>query len=219
MRTKIVLFTLLLVQGVLYAQPQVKEISHYLFPEFAQGIVLMKNGQKNSVLLNFNAASEEMIFKQNGQMLAFAEPTLSQLDTVFLHDRKFVLYNKKFLEVLHQEGYSLFAQYKCRVIPPGKPAAYGGTSQTSSTDSYSSLSSGGRLYELKLPDDFQVKPYTIYFLDNGSGRKEIKTMRQLKGQYKKNGKQFDQYMKEKKVDFEDQQAVARLINFMETANH
>lgn len=219
MKTIIVLFTLLFVQGALYAQPQGKEISHYLFPEFVQGVVLMKNGQKNPALLNFNAASEEMIFDRNGQMLAFAEPTLSQLDTVFLKDRKFVLYNKKFLEVLHQEGYSLFAQYKCRVIPPGKPAAYGGTSQTSSTDSYSSLASGGRLYELKLPDDFQVKPYTIYYLDNGSGRKEIKSMRQLKGQYKKDGKLFDQYLKEKKVDFEDQQAVAQLIYFMETTSH
>ncbi len=218
-KTKIVLFTLLFVQGALFAQPQGKEISHYLFPEFVQGVVLMKNGQKNPALLNFNAASEEMVFNQNGQMLALAEPTLSQLDTVFLQDRKFVLYNKKFLEVLHQDGYSLFAQYKCRVIPPGKPAAYGGTSQTSSTDSYSSLSSGGRVYELKLPDDFQVKPYTIYFLDNGSGRKEIKSMRQLKGQYKKDGKQFDQYLKKKKVDFEDQQAVAELIYFMETTNH
>ena len=179
----------------------------------------MKDGRRNPTRLNYNAASEEMVFIQNEQKLAIAEPSLSQVDTIFLYDRKFVLHNKKFMEILHQDDFTLLACYKCKVIPPGKPAGYGGTSQTSSVDSYSSLSSGGRMYELKLPDDFQVKPYTIYYLDNGSGRKEIKSMRQLKGQYKKEGKQFDQYLKEKKVDFEDQQAVVQLIYFMETTSH
>jgi len=173
----------------------------------------MKNGQKNPAMLNFNAATEEMVFNQNGQVLALAEPTLSQLDTVFISSRKFVLHNNHFVEVLHENGYKLFAQYKCRVIPPGKPAAYGGTSQTSSTDSYSSWSSGGRVYELKLPDDFQVKPYMVYWLNNGSGWKEIKSMKQLKKLYKKRDKMYNQYMEDNKVDFNDPVAIAKLVHF------
>jgi hypothetical protein len=209
------LFLLLSVQGSLHAQ-QKKEISHYLFPEFVQGVVLMKSGQKNPAMLNFNAATEEMVFNQNGQVLALAEPTLSQLDTVFIDSRKFILHKNQFVEVLHGDGYKLFAQYKCRVIPPGKPAAYGGTSQTSSSDSYSSWSSGGRVYELKLPDDFQVKPYMVYWLNNGSGWKEIKSMRQLRNLYKKSKEQYNQYTADNEVDFEDQTTVAQLVHFLET---
>jgi hypothetical protein len=214
-KTMIMLFLILSVQGSLSAQ-QTKEIFHYLFPEFVQGVVLMKSGQKNPAMLNFNAATEEMVFNQNGQVLALAEPTLSQLDTVFLKDKKFVLHNQKFVEVLHQDGYRLFAQYKCRVIPPGKPAAYGGTSQTSSADSYSSWSSGGRVYELQLPDDFQVKPYMVYLLDNGSGWKEIKSMRQLRNLYKKSKAAYEQYLKKNEVDFADPSSVAALIGSLET---
>ncbi len=216
MKTMIMLLILLFVQCTLYAQTKGKEISHYLFPEFVQGTVLMKNGQKNPAKLNYNAASEEMVFMQNDKVLALAEPSLSQLDSVFLYDRKFVLHNKKFVEVLHRDGFTLLASYKCKVIPPGKPAAYGGTSQTSAADSYSSWSSGGRVYELQLPDDFQVKPYTIYFLDNGSGLKEFKSMRQLKSHYKKDKKRVDQYLKEQKVDFEDTGAMTQMIYTLET---
>jgi hypothetical protein len=96
------------------AQIHTKEIYHYILPEFTKGTVLMKDGTRNPALLNYNAATEEMIFDQNGQKLAFAEITLNNLDTVFVQDRKFVLLdNKKFAEVINQEGYKLLVQYKC----------------------------------------------------------------------------------------------------------
>lgn len=197
---------------------QTKEISHYLFPEFTHGTVLMKGGRENPALLNYNAATEEMVFDQNGQVLALSEPSLSQIDTVFINERQFVLKNKKFAEVLNKNGYKLLALYKCRILPPGNPAAFGGTSQTSSVDSYSSWQGDGRMYDLKLPDDFEVKPYTIYFLDNGSGLKEIKSMKQLKRQYRKKKTLFDQYISQHKPDYEDPEAMSLLVRFMETNN-
>jgi hypothetical protein len=178
----------------------------------------MKGGRENPALLNYNAATEEMVFDQNGQVLALSEPSLSQIDTVFINERQFVLKNKKFAEVLNKNGYKLLALYKCRILPPGNPAAFGGTSQTSSVDSYSSWQGDGRMYDLKLPDDFEVKPYTIYFLDNGSGLKEIKSMKQLKRQYRKKKTLFDQYISQHKPDYEDPEAMSLLVRFMETNN-
>lgn len=178
----------------------------------------MKGGRENSALLNYNAATEEMVFDQNGQVLALSEPSLSQIDTVFINERLFVLHKNKFTEVLNSDNYRLLALYKCRILPPGKPVAYGGTSQTSSVDSYSSWQGDGRMYDLKLPDDFEVKPYTIYFLDSGSGWKEIKSMKQLKRHYRKHKTAFEQYVSQHKPDYEDQESMSLLIRFMETNN-
>lgn len=216
---KLLLLSSFLLQSLAFFAQQKVEVSHYLFPEFREGVVLMKDGRRNPAKLNYNAASEEMVFMQNKQILAISEPSLSQVDTVFFNDRKFVLHNMKFMEILHQGDFKLFAYYKCKVIPPGKPAGYGGTSQTSSVDSYSSWSMDGRVYELKLPDDFEVKPFNIYYLNDGAGWKEFKTMRQLKNHFKKSKKQLDQYLKEQKVDFDDAEAVRRLIYFMDTTDH
>jgi len=218
MNYKSILLFLLFTGYFSLSAQQTKEISHYLFPEFVHGTVLMKDGKENPALLNYNAATEEMVFDHNGQILALAEPTLSQLDTVYISNKKFVYHNQKFVELLSSDGYILLAEHKCRVIPPGTPAPYGGTSQTSSVDSYSSWQSGGRMYELKLPDDFQVKPYTVYQLNSGSGWKEIKSMKQLKNGYKKEKARFEKYVSQYKPDYEDQEAVALLIHFMETNN-
>lgn len=192
------------------------EISHYLFPEFKEGSILMKNGVVNKALLNYNAATEEMVFLQNDQVLALANVTLDQIDTIYIEDRKFVYRDRKILEVLCSSPYILMAHYKCRVIPPGKPAGYGGTSQTSASDSYSSWSQGGKMYELQLPDDFKVVPYTVYKLQKGSEIKNFSSMGQFRKYYKKKNNLFQNYVQQHNPDFNDQRAVARLIEYLET---
>lgn len=211
------LFLLISICFSVNAQVQTQEIIHYVLPEFAQGTVLMKDGTQNRALLNYNAATEEMIFDQNGQKLAFSQITLNQLDTVFIQNRKFVLIdNKKFGEVLAQNGYKLLVQYKCQIIPPGKPAAYGGTSQTSSATSYSSWMGDGRVYQLKLPDDFKVNSSMVYWIDKGKGLKSLSSLGQIKKLYKKQKAIYDKYTKENKVSFNDPESVASLIDYMET---
>jgi hypothetical protein len=108
------------------------------------------------------------------------------------------------------------AHYKCRVIPPGKPAGYGGTSQTSASDSYSSWSQGGKMYELQLPDDFKVVPYTVYKLQKGSEIKNFTSMGQFRKYYKKKNDLFQDYVQQHSPDFNDQRAVAQLIAYLET---
>lgn len=202
--------------NILFGQPPTKEISHYVLPEFINGTVLMKNGTKHQTLLNYNVATEEMIFDQNGQKLAFTDFTLSQLDTVYLEERKFVLGDDgKFAEIIHYGDYQLFAKYKAKVIPPGKPAAYGGTSQTSSSDSYSSWLSSGQMYQLKLPDDFKVNPYIVYHFSNGEDSKDFLSMRQIKRYYNKKKERFNLYMKDNKVDFDKPASVSALFEFMQ----
>lgn len=193
-----------------------KEISHYLFPQFMEGSILMKDGVVNKARLNYNAASEEMVFMQKDKILALAEVTLNQIDTIYIEQRKFIYLDKKIMEVLHRSGYQLLAHYKCRVIPPGNPAGYGGTSQTSAVDSYSSWIQGGRMYELQLPDDFKVIPYSVYYLERNNEKKTFTSMGQLKKYYQNKSKLFNDYIQKNNPDFNNQLAIAQLIAFMET---
>lgn len=195
---------------------QSKEVSHYLLPDFTPGTVLMKNGTRNPALLNYNAASEEMIFDQNGQKLALANPTLGLIDSVFIADKTFVRQSNKFMEVLFQKDFQLFAEHKCRVTPPPKPAAYGGTSETSSVDTYSSWSSDGRMYNLQLPDDFKVRPYAVYWLRKDGKMRNFVSMGQIRKFYAKKKKQLKTYEETNKTDFEDAESITKLFQFMES---
>ncbi len=215
---KVILLFFILTSVVVHAQTQKQEVLHYILPEFKNGTVLMKNGTENQALLNYNAATEEMVFDQNGQKLALADATLLQVDTVFIEDRVFVLTDdKKFAEIIGLDDYKLLVQYKCRITPPGSPAAYGGTSQTSSATSFSSWMGDGRVYELELPNDFKINPYMVYWIDNGSGLESFTSMRQIRRFYNKQRALYNKYTNENKVDFDDKESIAALIHHLETA--
>jgi len=189
------------------------ELKHYLFPEFVKGTVLKKNGMKNTTLLNYNSLTEEMIFENNGVKLALSQ--LDMIDTVFVNGLKFVIINNKFFELVYQSKYTLFAEHKCSIKDPGKPAGYGGTSQTSATTSYSSYFSGGQAYELKLPDGFQTKPYDNYWLQRDGTLTKFISLRQLSKIFIDKEDLFNSYVKMQKVKYEDKSSLIDLIKFLE----
>jgi hypothetical protein len=206
---------LLLITVSLHAQETVR-ISHYLFPDFQPGVVLMKNGTRNNAKLNYNTASEEMVFDKNGELLAISDVLLPQIDTVFILNEKFIRVNNKFMKIIIDEpGFSLFVEHKCRLIPPGKPAAYGGTSQTSSTTSYSSIMADGKIYHLKLPDDFKVRPYNIFWISRNGKLQSFSNIGQLKKIYRDKKKVIGDYLKENVVEMTNEKSVEDTIVFME----
>jgi len=209
------LFFLLTISISLKAQETVN-LSHYLFPDFQPGIVLMKNGVRNNVKLNYNAASEEMVFDENGKILAIDEAVLPQVDTVFIADEKFIWMNNKFVKIIINEPeIDLFVEHKCRLIPPGKPAAYGGTSQTSSITSYSSIMSDGRVYNLKLPDDYKIIPYNVFWLNRNGKLQSFSNLGQLKKIYRDKKKLIGDYLKENEVKLSNAKSVSDAINYLE----
>jgi len=189
------------------------ELTHYLFPEFSKGTVLMKNGMKNMTTLNYNSLTEEMIFENNGVKLALSQ--LEMIDTVFVNGLKFVPINNKFFEVVYQSKYTLFAEHKCNIKDPGKPAGYGGTSQTSATTSYSSYFSGGQVYELKLPEGFQTKPYENYWLRKNGALNKFISIRQLSKLFTEKEDLFKTYVKKQEVKYENRTSLIDLIKFLE----
>lgn len=201
---------------MIYSQEAVTELSHYLFPDFVHGIILMKNGIENKALLNYNSLTEEMIFKDKGKMLALEKTEQEQVDTVFIRNRKFFTQNNKFVELILHSTCDLYAEHKCEIIPPGTPAGYGGTSQTSATSTYSSLSSGGRLYELKLPDNYKVKPYTFYWLKRNGELNRFINLKQLMKLYDDKKDLCKAYVKKQDVKYDNQESLVQLVKYLET---
>jgi len=199
--------------NVLFGQAKVIELTHYLFPEFSKGVVLMKNGMKNEASLNYNSLTEEMIFESNGTKLAVSQ--LDKIDTIFIKDQKFVSINNKFLEIVYQSKYTLFAEHKCSIKDPGKPSGYGGTSQTSATSTYSSYFSGGQVYELKLPEGYQTKPFVDYWLRKDGQTNKFLSLRQLSKFFNDKEDLFKVFVKKQDVKYDNRTSLVELIKFLE----
>ena len=210
----ILIFNLMVVSS--FAQSKTVELSHYIFPEFTQGVVLMKSGEKVKALLNYNSLTEEMVYIDNGTKLAIADKSLATVDTVFIKNKKFVLVKNKFFESIYHSKFDLFIEHKCFVNSPGKPAAYGGTSQTSSSTSYSSIFSEGMKLELKLPDGYEVQPYSCYWIKKNETFRMFKNIRQLKYLYPTKKELYNAYVKEHDVEFNNQESIIRFIEYLES---
>jgi len=150
---------------------------HYLFPQFKKGSVKMLRGKVNETVLNYNMVTEEMVFSQNGKMLALDQ--IETVDTIFIEDRKFIPVGKKFYEVAYLSPISLFIQHKKKLNPAGKPAGYGGTTQTSAVTSASTWNDTGGIYKLDLPSNYVISDASVYWIKSNDGWHSFTNERQF----------------------------------------
>lgn len=137
-------------------------LPQFLFPDFSEGTILLKNGQKRNMQMNYNLLTEKMVFYQNEKPYDLAG--IETIDTVFIQNICFIPMGNIFYEVAVNDKATLLIQHRGSLIPPGKPAPYGGVSHTSSTTSYSSINTAGGTYNLKMPSDFTVNYHPAYLL-------------------------------------------------------
>lgn len=199
----------------LYTQSKSVELTHYLLPDFTSGSVVMKDGSVNFALLNYNILSEEMLFNQRGKILALGADMIRSIDTVTIGGRKFVVENGKFFELLYSGKDELMAEYRCSLIAPGTPAAYGTTTETASAKAYSSLYAGGMVYELTLPDGYKTRPYINYWIKREGKLSKFINIKQLSSIYKANSADIKRYNKNSAVDFKVPSTIANLIIYLE----
>lgn len=198
-----------------WTQLKTVELSHYVFEDFKNGIVLMKDGTSRNAVLNYNSLSEEMVFIEGGKKLAIADAELLKIDTVFIERRVFFLHNGKFAELLFKSKSELYAEHKCNVVSPGKPTAYGGTSRSTTSTSYGQLTYQTHIYELKLPDEFEADPYIIYWLRKDGDLHRILNLRQLNRVFSDQRNLVRDYQKENTVIFKQPETIVRFIEFLE----
>lgn len=215
MKQSIIILIFCTLNSVLYSQTNAIEISHYILPEFTQGVILMKSGSKSEVSLNYNSLTEEMIIEKNGNKSAIKKEFIETIDTVFINERKFIAKNDAFLELIYHSKFEIFIEHNCKISAPSKPSAYGGDPQSSASTSYSSLISNDRAYELKLPDDYKVQPYTVYWLKNDEGFNKFVSLRQLSKLYYSKRNIFKSFVKKYDVKYDDQQGIIQLIRHLE----
>jgi len=200
----------LLAYGIFAQVDNVKQLTQYLFPDFAEGSVLQKSGTVVKTRLNYNTLTQEMIFKQGDQFLALDK--LYDIDTVFLENKKFVPAGEVFYEVGTLTPISLFIQHASEIIPPGGETGYG-KSQTSAITHVTDLKSSGRAYALSLPDEYTFRNQTTYLLRKDGNFITVKNVKDVKKVFQAKENLIDDFVKTNKISFKKDEDVIKLIEF------
>jgi hypothetical protein len=139
--------------------------------------VRLKTGESFKAVMNYNTLTEKMTFYQKGTLLDLIRP--ETIDTICIQDRLFVPIEKSFYEVILNAPIAFFIQHKSDLVSTGRPAALGTTSQTSGITSVSKLVGNENSYNLKLPENFKIKPYEVYWVRMNKGMHKFLNERQL----------------------------------------
>lgn len=199
-----------------YAQPTTSQGGHYLFAEFTKGVILFKEGYRDVKMLNYHVLAEALVFDNQGRILAVPKAQMKRIDTLFINGRRFVILGDKFVELLHRSALDLFVEYKGNLVEKGKNAGFGGASETSAINTPAGVRLGGSIYDLQLPEGYETKRNSFYWLKKDGALKQVVNMKQLKKLYKSKNDLFNEYVKKRAVQFEDQELMVQLIVYLES---
>ena len=71
-------------------------------------------------------------------------------------------------------------------------------------------------YDLKLPDKYEVKPYSYYWLKKNGELYSFENMRELKKFYKDQEDLYKAYVKKHGVKYDNQESVIQLVEHLES---
>jgi hypothetical protein len=185
-----------------------QDISQYLFPEFSRGRVKMKVGTDVFSNFNYNTVTEKMVFQKNGQL--FDMTNLDMVDTIYLQKRIFIPLHELFYEVLVNGPVVFFIQQKSYLRSRGTPAAYGGTSETSSSHYVANINTGGGNYNLKLPTDLIVKYSPVNWVRVNNKMFSFNNTKQFLRIFPEKATQLKQFIVKSKLNIENREDLIKL---------
>lgn len=203
---------LLLLTAALKAQDDTKkEMPQYLFPEFSESDVLLKDKQVLKQVLNYNTITEKMVYLMNGHYYDMMNPSL--IDTVYINGTRFIPVNKIFYEILMTGDPALFIEHKSGLVTAGKPVGYGGTSQGVSSYYLSKHELSPEFINIQVPPDVKVNPEPVYWLRVNGEMKEFENEKDFISLFPDKSKEIKDYIKSGKIKIDNRNSLIALVRF------
>lgn len=186
-------------------------MNQYLFPEFMECTIKSKTGAESTERGNYNTITGKMAFIKDNAIVGLS--TARQADTIIINNRYFVPFGEIFHEVVVNAPITLFIHHESRLIPPGQPVGYGGTSKVSKVNTYSHMSTQGGIYSLEIPPDFEVKYMPVYRIRRNGEMFSFLGRAQFIKIFPEHKKEISNFIKSQGIKMEDREDLIRLVKY------
>ena len=183
----------------------------FLFPEFSTGVLKMKNGEKVILNLNYNVVNEKMVFKQKDRIYDMVN--YSNVDTVFIHQRKFVPVGKVFYEVIVNAPVSLFVQHKSTIKNPSRPAAYGGTSDVSSSTYINNMRIGNDVFRMDSNQEIIIEPKPVSWIRKNNEMYAVTNQKHFQKIFLDRKNVIREFIRQNHLDIENYDHLIKVVNY------
>lgn len=185
----------------------------YIFDEFRQGKLVHKRGDTHYAPFNYDIVDQRLMFMSaDSTMLEIAEP--EEVSFVNIDGRIFEhIKGTFFYERINLGNCIFYIQWKAKLISIGKKGAYGTTSNTSSISSINRISSNGQMLELKVAEEFDLKPENRYFLKIKNSLKRFYSADTLAKLFKGHEEDIKKYIQENNLSFNNIENIKSAVEY------
>ena len=188
-----------------------QNLPQFLYPDFNASRIKMKAGKDLNLIMNYNMVTEKMIFLQKEQVYDMLNT--GTVDTIYMNGSRFVPNGKVFYEVFPGSKVTFFIQHKGRLLSPPKPAAYGGTSEVSSSTYITRIDLGADRYNMKLEGDLRVKYDPMYWISLNGNMSGFVGEKQFLKIFPGKENELKLFIKKNKVKFDRKEDLIKLCQY------
>lgn len=192
-------------------------LPHFLFPEFRQGVVVMKTGETFSTLLNYNMLEQMMVTELNGIYRYSRDPDL--IDTIFIEDKIFLPVGGIFYELLSAGPVNFYIQNKSTFLPKGSDVGYGMNSRSTGPTKYSRFELNnfhGRVAYIDIPPNGEIRPASLFWAERNGQFEKFSNDRQFLKIFRDYDDELRLFIDREKIDFKSSEGVRKLADYCNT---
>ncbi len=208
-KTTILIFLSILFCNTIYCQT-IYTFNRYLFKNTINSKLYMKDGNMYKLPINYNYASQEMVFLKDGKPLAFTKDEIQKIDSILIDNHKFIPEGKSFVEIYGNNELQLKVYYKVLVKKTKREIGYGIISNTGSIDNKRVYSSDHSTYDASRPDELKLEKDFEYQLMKNGKKYRFKNINKLFKIYDIKNKNFNN-----DIDIENSLSIWNFIQKME----
>lgn len=189
-------------------------LSSFLFNDYHDAVVHFHDGKKSAEKVNYNLLESALYFidARDGQIKVVAD--YRGIDSLVIAGRTFLLDGKEALEKVSAAPV-IYIRFNANSTYKPDPTAYGGSSQLSAVDTYSSGRYQAKWVDLKDKERQVSQVYHDYLIEKDGKRKRISSFKQLYRLYPAHREALEKYVADRGADFNDVGLMITLCRYAE----
>ena len=195
-----------------------EKAASFLFPEYQKADVIYSNGLQSNESVNYNLIDEKLYFIDKSDNRIKIVSDIQSIAAIRLNERTFFLNDNGLRELIVSEPVELCVQYKAQHHIVNSTVGYGGTSSVASVSTYANYRAGGQQTIIKQPDVQVSAMYNCYWIGKGKVLYKFIDKKQFVKIYGKYKQKLNEYIDNKKVDFNSITQVSDLVKYAESLN-
>lgn len=179
-----------------------------LYKNFTEGLVLMKDREKQQARLNYSTLNNSIVFVQGEEIMELTGT--EKVDTVFLNNKKFIAYKNKFYEVIGSDSALLLISYDGKLKPLSATTEHEGTFKKSTNETSNTVT--GTYVGQNYKGDFSIEITKQYYMLRKHKLYDINTEKKFMKVFGIDKEQMiKQYIEANQIDFKSINDLLKLI--------